>query len=599
MFVTTATTLLALIVVGVFAADEHLTTPQSRAPLTFTTLCSLKVVSDTENWDLSFLRGNEELIMLGIHPEGIGAWNLAVRNDVFRRGTEMWGMQWLDGSFPSGHGQSTWEYTFEFRANELVMLCEGNPVVSIPYDELTRHPKELFLNDIDTVMFVPGSSGQNLKFAQTCSTGKSEVKPSPKLIMYDNANQAGRAITLTGPTANFKDIGWNDLADSVWALNGGWELYTRTGYEGDRFFVEEGQKLNAKDRNHYSSGRPANCRYVSDPTTAKLRVSTSSHLQYEYGVKMAEYLTPQEDLGDMDDKITSLIADKGDWEMYQYTGYQGKRLVIKEGEKVEHLNSKGFNDDISSLRPICETYKGKGKCALERIEVLDKEGDLEPKYTGTEIIGSQSSGSCYGPAEHEIEITQTDAVEESVSIEISKEDEVNWDVTASASVEVSVGFMGTGSSFSAGLSVGAGGAVTFGSSKTTESTTINEKEHGQITKFNVPGAGIVFGIVDRYEIDQGDIPVKMHMICPDGNTKTVDSTIAMKQVSFGSAHFWSLTGEFTKEACNADRSLPDCVANVRKNFSNFIGQKTEIEDAFEACFAGGKGEFRRMKLVRV
>ena len=105
--------------------------------------------------------------------------------------------------------------------------------------------------------------------------------------------------------------------------------------------------------------------------------------------------------------------------------------------------------------------------------------------------------------------------------------------------------------------------------------------------------------MDRYEIDQGDIPVKMYMTCPDGDTKTVDSTIAMKQVSFGSAHFWSLTGGFTKEACRADRSLPDCVANVRKNFSNFIGQKTEIEDAFEACFADGKGEFRRMKLVRV
>ena len=595
MFVTTATTLIAFYALGVFAADEPLTTAQGNTQVPFTTLCSLKVISDGKAWEVSLLAGYEELVKFAILPEMYGGL-FGVRNNVFRRGDEMWGMQMVEVIYPSGNSQM--EFTLEFRDNEFVMLCEEKALISIPYDELSWDPKELFLNDINKIILQPLTS--NLKFAPTCSTGKSQVKASPKLIMYDDSDQEGSAIVLKSPTPSF-DYNWNDSADSLWALNSDWELYTDATYKGDRFFVEEGQKLNAKDKNSYSSGRPANCHYISDPATARLRVSTSSHLQYEYGVKKAEYLTPQKDLNDsdMDNIITSMVADKGDWEMYTYPGYQGERLVIKEGEKIENLDSKGFNNKISSLRPICETYKGKGKCALSRIEVLDKEGDLEPKYTGTEIIGSQSSGSCYGPAEHEIEITQTNAVVESVSLEISKEDEVNWDVTASASAEVSVGFMGTGSSFSAGLSVGAGGAISIGSSKETTSATLNEKEHGQVTKFNVPGAGIVFGIVDRYEIDQGDIPVKMYMICPDGDTKTVDSTIAMKQVSFGSAHFWSLTGEFTKEACRADRSLPDCVANVRKNFSNFIGQKKEIENAFESCFADGKGEFRRMKLVRV
>jgi len=283
--------------------------------------------------------------------------------------------------------------------------------------------------------------------------------------------------------------------------------------------------------------------------------------------------------------------------MYEWTGYTGDRFVIKEGETIESLD--GFNNKASSLRPICETYKGKEKCALSRIEVLDKKGELEPRYTGTEIIGSQSSGSCYGSASHEIAITQINSIEESVSLEISKADAVNWDLTVSASVEVAVGFAGTGSAINYGVSMGAGGAITMGSSKSTGTNTVSEKEHGQVTEFPVPGAGIVFGIVDRYEIDQSNIPVIMHMTCPDGVNKTVDSSIAMKQVTFGAAHFWSLTGQFTKEACTADRDLPDCVENVRKNFVNFVGEKDEIEDAFEACFADGKGEFTRMKRVRV
>ena len=417
----------------------------------------------------------------------------------------------------------------------------------------------------------------------------------PKLILYDSSNQEGKAVTLTGPSANFNDVSFNDKTESVWAVTGDWELYSGYDYNLDRFVVKEGLKLNAKVTNAYSSARPANCRYISDPTTAKLRVSTSSHLQYG----TTEYLLPQKDLGeDMRNKITSVIADKGDWEMYEWTGYTGDRIVIKEGEKIENLDSKGFNNKISSLRPICETYKGKAKCTLVQIEVLDKKGQLEPRFTGTEIIGSQSSGSCYGPAAHEIALVQLNAVEETVALTISEENEKHWDVTVSAEASAEVGFLGTGASFTAGLEVGAGGAITMGTSKTTETTTISEKGHGQVTEFAVPGAGILFGIVDRYEIDQSDIPTKMHMTCPDGD-KIVDSSINMKQVSFGSAHFWSLTGEFTKEACNANRDLPDCVQNVRKNFSNFVGQRRKIEEAFEACFSGGKGEFKRMKLVRV
>ena len=260
---------------------------------------------------------------------------------------------------------------------------------------------------------------------------------------------------------------------------------------------------------------------------------------------------------------------------------------------MEHLDSYGFNNRVVSMRPLCATYKGVQKCALKRVEIEDY-GELEPQLTGTEIIGSQSSGSCYGPASHEISLTQVHAVEESFSLETWEESEINWEVSVSVEVEASAKFLGTGGSVTAGVSVGAGGGRTLGSAKTTETVNINEKEHGQVTEFEVPGAGILFGIVDRYELDQSSVPVKMHLSCPDGRNKTIDSTMNLKKVSYGAAHFWSLTGQFTKEACRKDRELPDCVENVRKNFANFIGMKTEIEDAFEACFADGKGDFKRV-----
>ena len=63
----------------------------------------------------------------------------------------------------------------------------------------------------------------------------------------------------------------------------------------------------------------------------------------------------------------------------------------------------------------------------------------------------------------------------------------------------------------------------------------------------------------------------------------------MKKTTFGAAHFWSLTGEFTKEACKKNRKLPQCVDAVRKNFANFVGQRSEITKAFEQCLSDGKG----------
>ena len=563
--------LLALFAVGVLAADETLTTAVYDAVVPFQTSCDLKVVGsggDVYNGAVQFLKGGKEVLYVGLQPQWEGG-SLAINNDVFKRGEKSWyDYQWLKIKYPVGDGDNKRVYTFEFWDAKLIIICQGRVLISIPYNELTTD-KAGFLSGIDSIILNLEGEAE-LKFAKLCSVS-AERPPLPTLILYDNANQQGTAVTVHGATPVFGDINFNDKTGSVMAVTGDWELYPETTYKGQMFFVAEGGTLNAKQDNAYSSARPANCRYISDQTTAKLRVYPSTHLQGEK--KM--YLNPQADLGDWSNKINSAIADKGDWELYKNNGYMMDRIVIKEGETVERLSFKP-----SSLRPICETYKGKEKCALQRVEVLDKEGDLEPKHTGTEIIGSQSSGSCYGPAEHEIEITQTNSVEESVSLEISKENEKNWNVGVSASVEVSVGFMGTGSSFSAGVSMGAGGSVTMGSSKTTETTNVSEKEHKQVTQFAVPGAGIVFGIVDRYEIDQSNLPVKIHMMCPDGTSKTVDSFIAMKQVSFGAAHFWSLTGQFTQEACRADGDIPDCVENVRKNYANFIGQKTEIENAF-------------------
>ena len=301
-------------------------------------------------------------------------------------------------------------------------------------------------------------------------------------------------MTLYDAEPYFDDQSFNDKTNSVYAKKGDWELYTSYDYQGKRLFVREGQRMSAEHKNAYSSARPANCHYVSDPSTAKLRVSTSTHFQDG----MTEFLTPQAELGKLDDKIRSVIADKGNWELYKSKDFEDDRLVIREGEQIEMLSDMTFDREIGSLRPICEDYKGKRSCTVTRMEIVDAEDNLQPRYTGTEIIGSQSSGSCYGPAFHDLELTQVDSVEESTSIEISKDNEVNWEVTASVAVTAKAGFLGNGAEVEMGVSASAGGSVTMGTSETKETVHVSGKEIGMVGKFDVPGAGIVFGIVDRY-----------------------------------------------------------------------------------------------------
>ena len=584
--------LLSFVIASALASDEDLITAEKGVAVPYKTSCQLQVVgsgtstsSESHNGDVIFLAGGTEKLLVGLHPEWQGG-KVAIRNSVFKQGTSQWGYQWVSASFPASRANKVREYTFKFGLSEFALLCEGNILISIPYSQLTSNPEQ-FLKEIDTLKFDMNTAA-NLKYSQTCLGSVQEL---PKLILYDYSNQGGTSKTLNGPVSDLGTISFNDKTSSVWAVNSDWELYTSYSFSGTRFFVQEGQKTNARDSNSYSSARPANCHYISDPNTAKIRVSTSSHYQYTNH----EILTPVADLGTLDlkNKITSVRVDKGDWELYSDGSFSGSRILLKEGTQVEHLDSYGFNNRAASMRPLCATYKGVEKCALKRVEIEDT-GELEPQLTGTEIIGSQSSGSCYGPASHEISLTQVHAVEESFSLETWEENEINWDVSVSVGVETSAGFLGSGVTLTAGVSVGAGGGRTLGSAKTTETVNINEKEHGQVTEFEVPGAGILFGIVDRYELDKSSVPVKMHLSCPDGRNKTLDSTMALKKVSYGAAHFWSLTGQFTKEACRKDRELPDCVENVRKNFANFIGMKTEIEDAFEACFADGKGDFKRV-----
>ena len=401
---------------------------------------------------------------------------------------------------------------------------------------------------------------------------------SSTLTIYEHGNSGGSSRTLHGAEPNFGAFHWNDAASSVTARGGSWELYTDNDYQGSRMVVPNGHSINVYHNDAYSSARPI-CAYASNPEAAKLVVYEHHNSQ---GAQK-EFLVDSDYVGDdWNDLITSVYAAKGDWELYEHASYEGLREVVRQGQSI-NIN----NDRVSSLKPICETYRK--TCTLKKVTVIDN-GQMEPKYENTEIIGSQDSGSCYGRASQTLTLSSADSVEESSTFEISKSDEINWSLSVSVEVEASAKILGSGGSVTAGVSASVGGAHSITTTNSKSFSKGNEKLVGLSITFNTPGAAIVFGSVDRYTIDNSNIPADMHMECPDGSTFTKRSTIKLKSVTYPSAHFWSLNGEFSAEACNRDWTLAECVRGVRQQHSHFVGRKEEIRRAFNQCFANGKGK---------
>ena len=413
------------------------------------------------------------------------------------------------------------------------------------------------------------------------------VGQTSELHLWENERQGGRELIITKATPDLGIYHFNDKVSSVWAESGDWELYGDR-YSNRRFVISEGQKLDVDKHDFYSSARPI-CSYVKDPTAFQIRVFDDQKCQ---GAN-EDIFEPIADLKDIkwDNKIGSVCAVKGHWEIYDDTNYSQGRFHVKPGSSVDVRNNKG-----SSIRPVCEYYVATAiKCILETIEVVDPEAT--PKWIGTEVIGVASAGTCHGRQAHELTLESTESVSDSVSFETSEENEVNWSLSTSVSVEGSAKFLGSGTSVTASVEAGVGGSKTLSSTEGKEFSKGSEKLVGQATNYQAPGAAIVFGLVERYELDRSNTSVKMHMKCPhNSSTHIKDSTMGMKSTSFQSAHFWPLTGTFTRKACKKNSMLQNCVTEVRKKYTQFVGMEQEIGLDFNKCFADGKGAVFKKKM---
>jgi len=210
---------------------------------------------------------------------------------------------------------------------------------------------------------------------------------------------------------------------------------------------------------------------------------------------------------------------------------------------------------------------------------------------GVEVIGSQSGGTCSATGSHTMTLSNTDSVTETVSLETSTAEEYNWQNTQEFGLALIGAPWGVGAAVSMSFSSSQGGAVTMTSSETKSFSEGNSKSAAQSVTYDAPGAGLIFGIVERFVYDKSNTPTKIYLKCSDGTEKTEDGTMKLRSVTFPSVNYWSWSGKFDKKECEKNSKLPECVNDVRRKYQkmDLDTNQAKVDRDWDKCFADGKG----------
>ena len=244
------------------------------------------------------------------------------------------------------------------------------------------------------------------------------------------------------------------------------------------------------------------------------------------------------------------------------------------------------NAEFRCGEAISDVFWIKGAdCKLTNVQILDT-GD-EAKFDGEELIGVTTAASCSG-GEHTLILQQSKSLTEDLTIGTTKSTEVNWQVSASVTVEASAKFLGTGGSVSATVGASVGGAVTWGSSREkTTGSTASTGSSVEIT-YKTPGAAMIVGFAKRYVFDKSQVPAKVTVTCGGRYSYQYDTSFSLKTKTYSQTFYKHYRAQFLPGQCTHSRA--DCVYNWR--FSSYKSVM-DAHNKFNQCFPAGIGKLTR------
>jgi uncharacterized protein YcfJ len=182
---------------------------------------------------------------------------------------------------------------------------------------------------------------------------------SAEVTFFEHDNFNGRAFTTHHPVDNFRNYDFNDRASSIIVTGEPWEVCEDAGFHGRCMVLRPGnypslREMGMNDRlssareidhhRHYDDDRYA-------PAPLPPQITFYDHDDFHgRGFSTQGEVGNFQDVG-FNDRASSIVVLGGYWEVCQHAGFGGRCLVLRPG-RYPDLGSMGFNDLISSVRPV-------------------------------------------------------------------------------------------------------------------------------------------------------------------------------------------------------------------------------------------------------
>lgn len=185
--------------------------------------------------------------------------------------------------------------------------------------------------------------------------------PQGEVLIYERADFRGRSIAVRDDLGDFELAGMNDRAASLYVLSGTWELCTEAYYRGSCRYYEPGQYRSLGEQaRRISSGRLVGAGqgagHVLRPGAGRWqdvgRGDVSLFDARDFRGFLATLSDPARDFDRLgiNDKVASIIVNRGTWEFCTDAQFRGACHVYGPGE-YRSLAS-GRDDAYSSARAL-------------------------------------------------------------------------------------------------------------------------------------------------------------------------------------------------------------------------------------------------------
>ncbi|HET9645581.1 MAG TPA: beta/gamma crystallin-related protein [Burkholderiaceae bacterium] len=179
------------------------------------------------------------------------------------------------------------------------------------------------------------------------------------IMFFQHDEYAGARFEVDSDVPDFAQHGFGGVASSVVVTRGRWEVCTEAWYRGRCTMLTPGSypslsMMGMNDR-VASARRVQGERAGREPPWAGGREG-SAIVMYEHdnfrGRSMSAYRAePDLQNSGMNDRVSSVVIERGEWELCADAGFSGRCIVLGPGN-YPSLRAYGFNDTLSSTRPL-------------------------------------------------------------------------------------------------------------------------------------------------------------------------------------------------------------------------------------------------------